>query len=112
MDATQMAFSTNSFDAVLAGANPRVAFRADNIVDGGQTVWSGSISTLTLALLIAVPPLVIWLVWLAAPARTMHADETPTGSGKTKRELSAAEPRIGIIEASTSTSTRRAREES
>lgn len=83
-----------------------------NIVDGGQTVWTGSMSMLTLALLIAVPPLVIWLVWLAASARTKHADETPTGSWKTKRELSAAEPRLGIIEACTSTSTRRAREES
>jgi hypothetical protein len=83
-----------------------------NIVDSGRTAWSGSVSVLTLALLVALPPLVIWLVWLAGSSRTKHADEIAAGSPKTKRELSAAEPRIGIIEASTSTSTRRAREES
>ena len=83
-----------------------------NIVDGGRTAWSGSISAITLALLVAVPPLVIWLVWLAGSSRTNHADEIAAGSPKTKRELSAAEPRIGIIETSTSTTTRRAREES
>jgi hypothetical protein len=67
---------------------------------------------LTLALLIAVPPLLIWLVWLAGSSRTKHADEIATGSRNTKRELSAAEPRIGTIETRTSTSTRRTREES
>jgi hypothetical protein len=49
---------------------------------------------------------------LAAPARTKHAEEIATQSRKTKRDLSAAGPRMGIIETSTSTSTRRAREES
>ena len=73
---------------------------------------AATISMLTLALLVAVPPLVLWLVWLAAPSRTKHADETATGSRKTERELSAAQPRIGIIETATSTPTRRAREES
>src|SRR5712672_1249743 len=82
-----------------------------NIVDSGRTAWAGSISILTLALLVALPPLLIWLVWLAGSSRTMHADDIAAGR-KTKRELSAAEPRIGIIETSTSTSTRRAREES
>lgn len=83
-----------------------------NIVDSGRTAWRGSISILTMALLVALPPLVIWLVWLAGSSRTKHADVIGDGSRKTKRELSAAEPRIGIIETSTSTSTRRAREES
>jgi hypothetical protein len=95
-----------------ANANMGDGILSANIVDGGRTVWSGSISVLTLALLVALPPLLIWLVWLAAPSRTKHADEIATGSRKTERELSAAEPRIGIIEISTSTPTRRAREES
>jgi hypothetical protein len=67
---------------------------------------------LTLALLVALPPIVIWLVWLSGSSRTKHADDIAAGSRVTKRELSAAEPRIGIIETSTSTLTRRAREES
>jgi hypothetical protein len=95
-----------------ANANMGNGSLSANIVDDGRTVWSGSISVLTLALLIAVPPLILWLVWLAGSSRTKHADETATDSRKLQRELSAAEPRIGIIEASTSTSTRRAREES
>ncbi len=95
-----------------ANANVGDGILSANIVDGGRTVWTGSISVLNLALLIAVPPLVLWLVWLAGSSRTKHADEIAAGSRKTKRELAAAEPRIGIIETSTSTSTRRAREES
>jgi hypothetical protein len=95
-----------------ANANIGDGILSANIVDGGRTVWTGSISVLTLALLIAVPPLLIWLVWLAGSSRTKHADEIAAGSRNTKRELSAAEPRIGTIETSTSTSTRRAREES
>jgi hypothetical protein len=83
-----------------------------NIVDSGRTAWSGSVSVLMLALLVAMPPLIIWLVWLAGSSRTKHADEIAAGSTNTKHELPAAEPRIGIIETSTSTSTRRAREES
>jgi hypothetical protein len=94
-----------------ANANIGDGILSANIVDGGRTVWTGSISVLTLALLIALPPLLIWLVWLAGSSRTKHADEIVAGR-KTKRDLSAAEPRIGIIETSTSTSTRRAREES
>jgi hypothetical protein len=95
-----------------ANANIGDGILSANIIDNGRTVWTGSISVLTLSLLIAVPPLLMWLLWLAAPSRTKHADEIAAGSWKTKRELSAAEPRIGIIETSTSTSTRRAREES
>jgi hypothetical protein len=95
-----------------ANANMGDGILSANIIDSGRTVWTGSVSVLTLSLLIAVPPLLMWLLWLAAPSRTKHADEIAAGSQRTKRELSAAEPRIGIIETSTSTSTRRAREES
>jgi hypothetical protein len=95
-----------------ANANVGNGILSANIIDGGRTVWSGSNSVLTLALLIAVPPLVLWLVWLAGSSRMKHADEIAIDSRKLQRELSAAEPRIGFIEASTSTSTRRARKES
>ena len=75
-----------------ANANVGDGILSANIVDGGRTVWTGSISVLTLALLIAVPPLVLWLVWLAGSSRTKHADEIAAGSRKTKHELAAAEP--------------------
>jgi hypothetical protein len=96
--------------SVNAGFNNGV-FSA-TIIDSGRTIWSGSISVLPLALLIAVPPLILWLIWLAASARTNNADERSL-TEKSPSGLRAAEPRIGIIEASTSsTSKRRAREES
>jgi hypothetical protein len=60
----------------------------------------------------ALPPIVNCFRGSPRSSRTKHADVIATGSAKTKRELSAAEPRIGIIETSTSTTTRRAREES
>ena len=83
------------------------------IIDGARTVWTGSISVLSLALLIAVPPLLLWLVWLAAPARTNNADAMASTKDERHSELRAAGPRIGIIENSTSsTSKRRAREDS
>jgi hypothetical protein len=31
----------------------------------GQTVWSGSTSFLSIVLLVAGPPLVMWVVWMA-----------------------------------------------
>jgi hypothetical protein len=84
-----------------------------NIVEAGQTTWAGSMSVLTLAFLVAVPPLLLWLAWLADSSRTNHAGGKAVKNEKTASELHAAEPRIGIIETSTSsTSKRRAREES
>jgi hypothetical protein len=83
------------------------------ITDSGRTTWAGSISVLTLALLVAVPPLLLWLVWLAGSARTNNADAMPLKNEKARSELDAAKPRIGIIDTSaSSTSKRRAREES
>jgi hypothetical protein len=84
-----------------------------NIVEAGRTTWAGSISVLTLAFLVAVPPLLLWLAWLADSSRTNHAGGKAVKNEKTAGELHAAEPRIGIIESSTSsTLKRRAREES
>jgi hypothetical protein len=83
------------------------------IVDGAQTVWTGSITLLSLALLVAVPPLILWLVWLAGSARTNNAGALGAKNEKTPSALRAAEPTIGFVETSTSfTSKRRAREES
>jgi len=81
-----------------------------SIVDGGQTMWAGSIHLFKLAILVGIPPLLLCLLWLAGSARTNHATEKPRPAEGTRRELFAGDPRIGTIE--TSTSKRRAREES
>lgn len=83
-----------------------------NIVEAGRTTWAGSIAVLTLGLLVAVPPLFLWLVWLAGSPRTNNADEIELKNEKGRLELHATEPRIGIIDSSSSTSKRRAREDS
>jgi hypothetical protein len=84
-----------------------------NIIDGGRTVWSGSTTLLTLALLVTLPPLFLWLVWLAGSARTNNAGPMGAKNAMTPSELHAADPRIGIIESSASSpSKRQAREES
>ena len=84
-----------------------------NIVEAGQTTWAGSISVLTLAFLVTLPPLLLWLVWLAGSSRTNHADRKAVKNEETPGELHAGELRIGIVESSTSsTLKRRAREES
>lgn len=83
------------------------------IIDSGRTVWTGSITLLSLVFLLAIPPLLLWLVWLAGSARTNNAGASGSMNRTARGELHAAEPRIGIIDTSTSsTSKRRAREES
>jgi hypothetical protein len=79
------------------------------ISDAGQTMWSGSISFLMLSLLVAIPPLLLWLAWLASSSRTNNADENALSTRAEQRQLQAKEPRIGIVD--TSTSKRRSREE-
>jgi hypothetical protein len=100
-----------------AHGSANVSFTNDilsaTIADGAKTVWSGSISFLTLALLVAVPPLLIWLVWIVGSARTNHATGIARKTGQGRAELYAPEPGIGINGISTpSTSKRQAREES
>lgn len=100
-----------------AHASANAGFNNDvlsaTIIDGGRTVWTGSITLLSLTLLVAVPPLLLWLVWLAGSARTNNAGAVGSRNGNARSELRAADPRIGIIETSTSsTSKRQAREES
>jgi hypothetical protein len=79
------------------------------IRDGGQTLWAGSMSFLSLSLLLTIPPLILWLAWLASSSRMNNADETALNSRVRQRELQAKGSRIGIVD--TSTSKRRSREE-
>ncbi|HMI47737.1 MAG TPA: hypothetical protein VK481_03625 [Gemmatimonadaceae bacterium] len=83
------------------------------VVDGANTAWSGSISLLSLALRVTVPPLLLWLAWFAGSPRTNPAKEIARKPGQKRAELYAPEPGIGINGISThSTSKRQAREES
>ena len=79
------------------------------ISDAGQTMWTGSISFLSLSLLLTIPPLLLWLAWLASSSRMNNADENALNNRMGRRELQAKEPRIGMVD--TSTSKRRSREE-
>jgi hypothetical protein len=83
------------------------------ITDAGHTLWAGSMSFTYLTLLVTIPPLLLWIVWLVTSSRTNNAGEIGLNKQTDQRELSATEPRIGIIDtSSSSTSKRRAREES
>ena len=72
------------------------------IVDSGKTTWAGSITLVHLALLIAGPPLVLWLIWLMRASRTNNAGEPGALSREAQRELYGSESRAGIIDSSTS----------
>jgi hypothetical protein len=72
------------------------------IVEAGRTTWSGSMSILNLTLLIAVPPLVLWLVWLLGPARTKNPDQGELDARTKWRELHATSSRSETIGVSTS----------
>lgn len=94
-----------------AGVNGGIV--SATISDSGNAVWTGSISFLHLTLLLTIPPLVIWLVWLVGSSRTNNADEIGLKNETRQRELHGTEPRIGIVEtSSTSPSKLREREES
>lgn len=84
-----------------------------NIIEAGQPVWAGTISVLHLTLLVALPPLALWVAWLLITSRTNNADEIGLKSRKEMRELHATEHRFGTIDtSSTFPSKRREREES
>jgi hypothetical protein len=42
----------------------------------GQTIWSGSRHMLALALLVAGPPLLLWLLWVAMRPKHVEARQT------------------------------------
>jgi hypothetical protein len=92
--------SVNSTNAIFSAS----------ISEAGKTMWAGSISVLTLSLLVAGPPFLLWLAWLAVSSRTNNADESALTSQNTPSELYAAESKTATV--NTSTSKRRTREES
>ena len=77
------------------------------ITAAGKTTWSGSISILTFALLVAGPPLVFWLIWLAGASRTNNAGRNAAETEAPHKELYATDSRPGFIESSTSKRTTR-----
>ena len=79
-----------------------------NVLQNGVTTWTGSISFLGLALLITLPPLVIWAVSLVASARTINADDAALSDGSDGAQLSAGEPEM--FRSTVSTSKRTSRE--
>jgi hypothetical protein len=84
-----------------------------HISDAGHTLWAGSTSFMYLTLLVTIPPLLLWIVWFVASSRTNNAGGIDLKNHTDQRELGATEPRIGINDtSSSSTSKRRAREES
>lgn len=82
------------------------------IVDSGQTIWAGSIALSTLALLLAVPPLVLWLVWLISSSRTNNAGEMAPTNRTKQKELVGSDRTVRVTESFSQTSIRQEREES
>jgi hypothetical protein len=78
------------------------------IAEAGTTTWTGSMSFLSLALLVALPPLVLWIIWLVGASRTNNAGETGAFGRNVHRELHARDSRT---EMDSPTSKRPAREE-
>jgi hypothetical protein len=77
------------------------AFSA-TIVESGKTTWAGSITAVHLALLIAGPPLLLWLIWLMRASRTNNAEERGAPHHGTQRELYGSDSRTQIFDSSTS----------
>ena len=46
------------------------------VIQDGVTTYNGSISLLAVALLVALPPLIMWAIFVLAAARTNDADES------------------------------------
>src|ERR1041385_9406897 len=52
------------------------------ISDAGQVLWQGSISVTMLSMLLALPPLLIWALWLWAQRRSdQRLEEIGAGAG-------------------------------
>lgn len=47
------------------------------VMDGTNAVWTGSVSLTTAALWLVVPPLVLWVLWLAAQGRDDAVETVP-----------------------------------
>lgn len=95
----RMSQDPNSHGAASAGFANGVISMA--VTHAGTATYTGSVALLTVVLLAGVPPLLIWLVWLIAASRTNNAGEPPVQTSA-RKELHAADPRIGIVDASNS----------
>lgn len=63
---TQNDAAKSSVTAGFDGGNLRL-----DVLTGTTPVWAGTASVMSVAMLIAIPPLLLWVVWLfARPART------------------------------------------
>ena len=67
-----------------------------------ETTWAGSITVVHLALLIAGPPLLLWLIWRMRASRTNNAEEPGALDHGTQRELYTSDSRTQIFDSSTS----------
>ena len=93
----RMSQDSDSHGAASAGfANDALYM---TVTEAGASIYSGSISLLSLVLLIAGPPLLMWLAWLVLASRTNNAGDTSAPSN-VRNELSAVDPRIGIVDPS------------
>lgn len=94
-----------------AGVSVTNGIISASISESGHTIWSGSTSFTQLTLLVALPPLLIWAVWLLSSSRTDNAGGM-RGITRADRHMLNAESRIGTFDTSSSSpSKRRAREE-
>jgi hypothetical protein len=82
------------------------------IIDSGQVLWTGSISLSALALLLALPPLALWLVWFIASSRTNNAGEMGPANRTKQGELLGSDRTPGMTKSFSQTSNRQRREES
>jgi hypothetical protein len=85
-----------------AGVSVNNGVISARIAEAGQPTWTGSISIMSLVLLVAVPPLVLWLIWLVGASRTNNAGNTAANRPESERQLSAADYRTKIPDSSTS----------
>jgi hypothetical protein len=86
--------------SVFAGFNNDIINAT--IVDSGKTTWAGSITFVHLALLIAGPPLLLWLIWLMRASRTNNAEEPGALDHGRQRELYESDSQTQIFDSSTS----------
>jgi len=100
----------NSHGSATAGVGDGIL--SARIIESGQIVWTGSISFSTLALLLALPPLAIWLVWFLSSSRTNNAGEMGPTNRTKQRELVGSDRTPGVTESFSQTSIRQGREES
>jgi hypothetical protein len=62
------------------------------VTEHGAPAWTGQASLSTIALAIAVPPLVLWVGWLVTRRRPARADRSPLGAPPTDAALGAPSP--------------------